>query len=315
MAKTALKNWQGVSYAEFRRSLRPSYAKVAFDLTLGLAALAATGWLAIKVLGAFPGAWPVTSVLAAVSFGYWMAYLQLFIHEAAHFNLLASRFWNDRLGNLLIGLWVGVRLENYRAIHWQHHRLHGEPTDSEHSYFFALNASFLLEALFGIKAVRVILFRGQRLATQFAGDSPARTRAGRSMLAYTILLHLMIIGSLLAAGQVLVAAAWIAGMGMFFPFFGALRQLLEHRSASASASTNYFAMPHGRTTRIFKEGIFSSTFGGAGFTRHPLHHWDPSVSYTNLSQVENFLANCEPTRDIRRRKTTYLRAFLDLYDR
>jgi fatty acid desaturase len=236
-----------------------------------------------------------------------MAYLQLFLHEAAHFNLAASRAWNDRLANALIGSWVGTRIADYRAIHWQHHRLHGETTDTEHSYFSALNARFLLEGLTGLSALRVILFRRERLRA-----APARGGTGPklSMLLAALALHGTIIGASATAGRWPLALAWLAGMGVFFPFFGALRQLLEHRAGTASRIT-----PHGRTTRMFHEGPFASTFGAAGFTRHLLHHWDSSVSYTNLAQVETFLSGCAAARPHLADKTTYLRAFRALYGR
>lgn len=314
IARFALKNEQGVSYLEFRRSLRPNRLRVGLDLALGAVALAATVWLAIEALDAFLRAWPVFIFLAAVSLGYWMAYLQLFIHEAAHSNLVADRVWNDRLANLLIGVWVGVRVENYRTIHWEHHRMHGEPTDTEHSYFFPLDGRFLVETLFGIKAVRVILFRRNRLAERAGDVGSAPATSGKSMLVCTAVLHTVVIASLFVSGYWPIAIAWAAGMGMFFPFFGALRQLLEHRSANASAGVDYSVTAHGRTTRMFREGLFGSTFGAAGFTRHLLHHWDPAVSYTNLAQVENFLSGCEPTRQIPLHRTTYLRAFLTLYN-
>ena len=103
-------------------------------------------------------------------------------------------------------------------------------------------------------------------------------------------------------------------MAVSFPFFGSLRQLLEHRSAAASRHVDYSVAPHGRMTRMFREGPFGSTFGAAGFTRHLLHHWDPSVSYTNLAEVEVFLRGCAAARP-HLGKTGYLRAFGALYGR
>lgn len=313
IAKPTLKNEQGVPYLEFRRLLRPNRLRVGLDLAWGPAALVVTAWLAIEAIDAFSRAWLIFMALAAVSFGYWMAYLQLFIHEAAHFNLVANRSWNDRLANLLIGIWVGVRVENYRTIHWEHHRMHGEPTDTEHSYFFALDGRFLVETLFCIKAIKVILFRRNRLAKLAGNVGNAQAISGKGMLACTVAMHTVVLAALLVSGYWPVAVAWVAGVGMFFPFFGALRQLLEHRGANARASVDYSVTAHGRTTRMFREGFFGSTFGAAGFTRHLLHHWDPSVSYTNLAEVEKFMSGCELTRQVLQHKTTYLRAFFALY--
>lgn len=46
------------------------------------------------------------------------------IHEAAHYCLTRSRFWNDFLGNLLSGIWFALPVGVYRASHTDHHRAH-----------------------------------------------------------------------------------------------------------------------------------------------------------------------------------------------
>ena len=300
----------GREYAAFRRALRPRWWRVAVDLTLGYVMLFATAWLLTRIGSASIPALCAAVLVAAVSFGYWMAYLQLFLHEAAHFNLAASRSANDLLANLLVASWVGTRIASYRAIHWQHHRFHGETADTERSYFSALDARFLLAGLTGLSALRVILFRRERLR---AADLPAGgSRLAAQLMA--LLVHGAVVVGSFMAGHWLVALAWIVGMGVFFPFFGALRQLLEHRSATASAMIDYRNTAHGRTTRMFREGPMGSTFGAAGFTRHLLHHWDPSVSYSNLGEVEGFLRGCAAARP-HLAKTSYRRAFQELYGR
>lgn len=332
VAKSALVDASGRSFAEVRKALRPRWGRVAFDVALGYAALAGTALLArhalahlgvspspASVLAASPSSLALlalTVLLAAVSFGYWMAYLQLFIHEAAHFNLAPGRKLNDLVANALVGVWVGAHIENYRAIHWEHHRLHGEPGDTEHSYFSALDARFLAETLLLVRAFRVVLFRKKKLEAADGGSAKKKApKDGRPMLLLGMATHGALLGGLVLAGLWPVAIAWIMGMAMFFPFFGALRQLLEHRSTSARRDVDYATTPHGKATRMFREGLFASTFGGAGFTRHLLHHWEPAVSYTNLAEVERFLEGCEPTRALASAKTTYLRAFVALYGR
>jgi fatty acid desaturase len=301
----------GREYPAFRRALRPRWWRVGVDLAAGYAMLVLTAWLLVRIA---PSNLPVLAgavALGSLSFGYWMAYLQLFLHEAAHFNIAPSRAWNDRLANALIASWVGTRIESYRAIHWQHHRHHGDGADTERSYFSALDTRFLLEGLTGVSALRVILFRRDRLRGEAA---PTAASAGSAALLTTLLLHVAIIGTAVASGFWWLAIAWLAGMGVFFPFFGALRQLLEHRSTEASREVDYRVFPHGRTTRMFSEGPLGSTLGGAGFTRHLLHHWDPSVSYTNLAEVEGFLRGCAAARP-HLAKTSYLGAFAALYGR
>ena len=74
----------------------------------------------------------------AVLVGYVLAFLQLFLHEAAHHNLAADRRLNDRLCNAAIAWHLGADAGRYRFTHLAHHRNHGLTTDTERSYFHAL---------------------------------------------------------------------------------------------------------------------------------------------------------------------------------
>lgn len=307
----SLVDGRGVTYLQLRAMLRPRWPRVAGDLLLGYLALALIAWTSSVVERAgMPWVLPGT-LLCAVAFGYWMAYLQLFLHEAAHCNIAASRRWNDRLANLLVASWVGTTIGAYRVIHWQHHRLHGLPGDSEHSYFAPLDRRFLVESLTGVSVLRVLRSRRTRLRSA-SGPSASGTHL---MPWVALLLHGVLVGAAFASGHRWTGIAWLAGIGMFFPCFGALRQLLEHRSVQARADVDYATTPHGATTRMFREGLLGSTFGAAGFTRHLLHHWDPAVSYTNLARVEKFLRDCRSVPPQALHKTSYGRAFRALYGR
>ena len=52
--------------------------------------------------------------LGALMIGYWLAFIQLFIHEAAHFNILPDRKWNDRWANAFIAWHLGADIAAYR---------------------------------------------------------------------------------------------------------------------------------------------------------------------------------------------------------
>jgi hypothetical protein len=100
---------------------------------------------------------------------------------------------------------------------------------------------------------------------------------------------------------------------MVFPFFGSLRQLLEHRDDAAPSTIDFQTQSHGAYTRLFGDDVFSATFGGAGFNRHLLHHWEPQVSYTNLPELEAFLQGTELKRVMDLRRTTYFEIFRRLW--
>ena len=250
--RSRLTDAAGNSYTEFMRGLQPDYPRVMRDIAFGYAMLFVSGSICVA-LGSthVPVAIPIA--VGAVLFGYWIAYLQLFIHEAAHFNLAATKSESDRRGNLLIAWMVGTSVAKYRKVHFQHHRALGTVADSEYSYFFPLNLVFLVKSLCGIRALEVLLdrSRGERLPKRSSGHPhPGSTNGSlHADNASNDGSGLMMIVGLLAHGFILVlawrvgswplVAAWVLGVGVAFPFFGAIRPLLEHRNDLAQATIDY----------------------------------------------------------------------------
>jgi fatty acid desaturase len=290
----------GVQYVDFLRSLRPRYGIVYRDLGIGYLLLGLS--YALTVMAPAWGATPLAaSVAGAFLIGFWVAYLQLFIHEGAHYNLAPTKLQSDRVCNLAVSWMIGTTVAAYRPIHFQHHRDLGMTTDTESTYFFPLNLAFLLKAAFGIRAVQVVL---SRLTAAKEGEAPKRLPM---LLGMTI--HALFIAASLLAGWWWAALGWVFGIGLVFPLLGALRQLLEHRSDAANSGIDYRLRNHGAYIRLFGSGPFSAAFGGAGFNRHLLHHWEPQVSYTNLPELEAFLGGTEAKAIMDGRRSTYFRTF------
>ena len=311
--KSTLADDRGRSYAEFRATLKPRWWRVAVDLTFGFLMLALVATLVIE--GVREAAeWRLPWIAAgALLFGFWMAYIQLFLHEAAHFNLCPSRAVNDLLGNALVGIWVGTDIGQYRRIHWDHHRFLGETSDTERSYFSPLGWRFVLETLFLVAPLKVMLHR-RRALTRGRGAAAPRA-AGRYMLVAGVLLHAAIVALCLWQRQYELALAWLIGVFSVYPLFGALRQLLEHRDASASSAIDYSAQAHGKVTRSFKGGPIGSFLGGAGFRFHDIHHFDPELSYTNLAAADEFLQHSVPARAARYQRRSYAGVMRELWQR
>ena len=145
----------GGDYAEYRNGLAPDYGIVRRDIALAYLALAA-------IIAAVGMAGPFAIPAGAALIGFAIAYLQLFIHEAAHFGLAADRDANDRVADRFICWQVGTDIASYRATHWEHHRSLGGPGDTEVSYRNRLSLGFLAAMLTGVHAVRVFLTRTTR---------------------------------------------------------------------------------------------------------------------------------------------------------
>ncbi|HEV7780822.1 MAG TPA: fatty acid desaturase [Chitinophagaceae bacterium] len=298
----------GLSYKEWRTGLQPRYAIVWRDIILGYVALflllALSVWLQIH----YPGWVILNIILIALATGYFIAYLSLFIHEAGHFNIHPDKKINDRLAAIFLCTWVGLDIKTYRKIHWMHHVHLGTPEDTEISYHNAITPSFILETITGLHLLKVI-----RKKSDPSLLTATMKKHSRNMLLAGLFLNALIVAGAIYSGFWHIAVIWCAAMFIFFPFFATMRQILEHRSELAEAKTDYTRSPHGKLSRLFVSGLFSSSFGAAGFNKHMIHHWDPQVSYTRLKDIEQFLLQCDAVKNIvRSSQTSYLVSFKKL---
>lgn len=314
LPRAALVHGDGRSYAEFRAQLRPRWPVVARDFVIAYLMLAVSCALVVIAARQAANLRPLWIAAGALMIGFWMAYLQLFLHEAAHFNLWRGRRGNDRFANALVGVWVGADIGEYRQIHWDHHRLLGDTGDTERSYFSALTVRFVLESLLLVSALRVILLRRGKLAGKAKTAARHGGRGARMLLA-AALVHGGIVAVAIWQRQFELAAAWVIGNLMVYPLLGALRQLLEHRGSGASRAVDYAAVAHGKTTRSFRPGLLGRFFGGVGFRLHDIHHFDPELSYTCLPAVDDFLHGCPAARAARSERKSYLRVARELWNR
>lgn len=317
--KKDLVNKEGVSYTDFREKLTPKYHRVWMDLLAGHFFLLLISSLIILLQYRYPS-WAFLSILpGAFLLGFIVAYIHLFSHEAAHYNLAKSRRWNDALSNIFIGVILGLDIKKYRLIHFAHHRYLGTVSDTERSYFDALTLRFIIESLTGIKALKVVLNRRKTIQSQPSGgtrsvpDDRSSSKGISITLFNGIVFNSLIIALSFYYGYWMFAMAWIIGIASIFPFFAALRNVLEHRDEFAKNETDYSAVSHGETNRLFGSGLLANTMGGAGFNRHLLHHWDPQISYTRLSEVEKFILNTSYSNILEKQNTTYFKTFFKLF--
>ncbi len=302
-------NSDGQSWIDFRRQLKPRYAIVWCDIGLRFAFIALGyalhGWICATLPAAV--GWALVPCFA-LWLGLWLASVSNFGHEAVHFNLAKNRQLNDFLANALLLGPFGRQVDEYRALHWEHHKHLGEPEDTEISYHQAPTRSMVLSALLCVYPIRVLLGNLRRSRT---ASSHQRVGTAKAILwlAWGGLLHCVPIAVALVLGWYAAAAAWFFAVASIFPAAVALRQILEHRSEHADASADFRHTPHGAVTRIFAPGWLSLTLGSAGFNRHLLHHWDPSISYTRLGEMERFLEATSAAEALRHARTSYTQAF------
>jgi fatty acid desaturase len=243
------------------------------------------------------------SLVTSIWLGFWIHALSLFVHEGAHGNLCENKKINDVLSSFLSVFLLAMNIKEYRVKHWEHHKHLGSTNDAENSYFNSLSFKNLLKFLTGYWALIVLLNLNNKK---------------KSINYYTkiifLLVHGLILSNIIFIENYKLFIFYTLSFFIFFPFFGTIRQILEHRNYTANNSTNYFTVDHGENNKIFKDNFFSRYFGAAGFNRHLLHHINPNISYTKFDDFEKSLAlNPKYKNIIQENKTTYSKAFKDLF--
>ena len=294
----------GRSWRDFRQTLDARYSLIWLDIAGRYCCMFGLLAISVGVVGLWGnGVGLVVAPFFAVGIGFWFATLVLFMHEAAHYNLARDKTRNDRLANGLVCLLIGDDIRHYRALHWKHHLKLGEVDDSEVSYHYAPDWKFALETILGVHAWRV--FQNHR-ARGVGNESREGQSRDRLALARGIGFHAVILLGLVLAGFWASAVAWVLAVGVVFPYLSALRQQLEHRSLEASAAEDFSQVRHGAINRMFARTMGARAFGSAGFWRHLLHHWDPTVSYTRYDDLESFLMGTRLAPEIDKARTSYM---------
>jgi fatty acid desaturase len=303
---------KNISYAQYRKELLPHYEMVKKDIAKGYAILIVgllVGWWCSTLL-IYPALLCFFLLISAIVIGGSLAYLHLFIHEGAHYNLHPNRAMNDKLTNYCLGVFFGISVKKYRKIHWQHHLHLGKPADTEKTYFNELTLIFLFKALSGIYLLNVIAKRKIALRRENKkGEALFNIATARSFIVHLLFAFLLFY----FAGWV-VLVTWITSLLIIFPLIASLRQLLEHRDESAVGKKKFYNESRTEVTRLFSDRFLSSFIGAAGFNKHLLHHWDPLISYTRLKEVELFLLDCpaiSPT--LVNSQATYGQSFRSLF--
>lgn len=300
------------SWLAYRSKLRPRYGRAWAEILFYLMAILggyAVDFFLTRRFGNRAGF--LLLPLIAGWLGFWLNALLTFGHEAAHYNLSFSKFRNDLLADWSVWLFFPQSTKSYRKSHWQHHLHLGDPQDTEISYHNCMSPWFIVKALTGVYLLELIAryAMGKRAMPQIreAGTaaSPAARLGQMAAVARTATTHLILIGLPIYFHCYATATTWLVGAALIFPFLAAMRQLLEHRSEDAHCATDYRQELHGPVNRMFGKNRFSRHFGAAGFNRHLLHHWDPTVSYTRFDEMEKFFEGTQLHQQLEKSRTTY----------
>jgi fatty acid desaturase len=184
-------------------------------------------WLvaAVAVGGYLPGGVPAKLAAGFIVILLAQRALQTLVHHLAHDLLTRNRALNDALGNLLVAGFVGMRVQNYRRVHFVHHAENGSASDPEFIDFSivrdkgGLGRYIAHYALGGELAALVRKY-------YFADDSKA---AGPAQFAHVLLGHALLVVLFAGVAQAFyLYLVWLYVAVSWSPMLSRLRFLVEH---------------------------------------------------------------------------------------
>lgn len=306
-----IKNSSEVFLKDFLRTLVINYFEVWVSIICAYAVLFLICYFNVQIKSESFILLSIVTMLSGLLIGFVVAYLSLFFHEAAHYNIASNKNLNDLLANIFIGVLVGQDVKSYRPIHMRHHLYLGTVRDTENSYFNALTPVFILKSISGIYVVEVLVSRFKN--SKIIEGRDERGKGYFNLVTFLgVLFHISIVIFAYWIGCFSLAVSWVFGVFFVFPFLGAVRQIIEHRDNTSDSNIDYKIIDHGAFTRNFGRGLFARLFGGAGFNLHLLHHWLPNVSYTCFYELEDFLLDTELAGILYERDSSYSEVFNNL---
>lgn len=190
--------------------------------------LSAHLWLGVAVAA---GLYLPGGVMARIAAGFVLMLaaqrgLQTLVHHLSHDMLSRNRALNDALGNFLVAGFIGMRVQNYRRIHFVHHAENGSAADPEFIDFSAVREKGGL--------IRYILhyIAGGELAAlvrKYYFPNEQKPRAQPAEMA-----HILVCQALLVVLFAWVAQAWYLYLVWLYvavswsPMLSRLRFLVEH---------------------------------------------------------------------------------------
>ncbi len=220
------------------------------------------------------------------------------MHECAHYHVFKKRWGSNLLGRWVLAPLAVADFDNYRQLHWAHHRNLGAAGDPKYSYKVDIRGwrapLFLLQCLSGFEAIKKFFYQNrERSAHDLA--------ASHFWIVRLIVFHGVLLASLFAiawmfgphdAGSVMLRVAisyafvYIYGLVSLTLCAATLRAIAEHQNGSdcpevsgQAALRNLTCGPAGRLI-----------FGCYGFAEHATHHFNPALPSYRLGKATSALA-------------------------
>ena len=145
------------------------------------------------------------------------------IHEGAHFNLTPHRRWNDRLTNLLAGVWFLMPVTRFRATHFAHHaKAAFFVADDPDTEFLELDTKRAFpRAVWRDLCGITILGQFRRFGAKASADAPGWRGTAPAEQG-------SLLGTALALGRLDVPLLYYGTLGTLYPLLNRLRVYAQH---------------------------------------------------------------------------------------
>ncbi len=240
------------------------------------------------VASAFPGArvlWllaPVACVLHQKALSEWM-------HEGAHWNVLADRAWNDRVSQWLACAPMFEDVVAHRTSHFRHHVSREgffAPGDPDTALLAVRSRRDLVlgfvEDMVGITAVRTLR------APRGSGGGGARVPVIVACSYLAAALALAVLGPPLAW---LAVPVYLLSLALLYPMFNRLRVYTQHIELGPDG-TVVIGSETSRTVRVRRAAFLDRALVASRvMVFHAEHHRYPALPFRQLEKV------CVPSDD------------------
>lgn len=311
---SGITNTSGVTYGDFRKTLKVRYSQIQLGIVFSFLSIFMLIYLSDKTKNL------VLLSIIAICLSLTEHRILNVLHEGSHYLLSKSRNFNDFFCNIFAGWFVLSDVDQYRITHIEHHRNLGSEFDPENAHMEKLDLTWLISLFSGFNTLRRMGVR-----TKSRNNLGPRAQAKlRHLLVPVIglLLHALVVVVVYKYLSLHVLILWVVATFVLTPALGILRNLLEHKYVEGVDAAIWYQIV-GRekpedvvktvTTRTFTRSLLSRLYGSMGFTRHLLHHWDPSISFANLGLVHNFLLETPLEENLRKVDSTFTSTFIHLW--
>jgi len=209
--------------------------------------LSAHMWTGLALVAALylPGGVPAVLAAGFVLILLAQRSLQTLVHHLSHDLLSKNRAVNDWLGNALVAGFIGMRIQNYRRVHFVHHAENGGASDPEFIDFSAVRARgglwrYVLHFVTGGEALALVRkYYAPRATESAASPTAGPTAGGKAAQPSSRAARLVGLATVALCQLALIAAFWLAGAPYLYlvwlyvaltwsPMLSRLRFLVEH---------------------------------------------------------------------------------------